>query len=78
MRRRIDTHEECLIAFASELKRDAKMLVADWRSLDVKVAHGRRYVLIHVVSILKRQAEKHGIPLADLGLVDYHVPDLPE
>jgi hypothetical protein len=78
MRRRIDTHEECLKAFATELKRDAKMLVADWRSLDVKVAHGRRAVLIHVFSSLRRQAESHGIALADLGLVDYQVPDLPE
>jgi hypothetical protein len=78
MKRRIDTHEECLIAFAAELKKDAKMLVADWRSLDVQVAHGRRAVLQHVISILKRQAGSHGIPLADLGLVDYRVPDLPE
>jgi hypothetical protein len=76
--RRIQTHEECLKSFAAELKREVKSSVAAWRLLDSKQAAGRRSVYASVFFLLKQEAERHGISLADLGLVDYEVPRLPE
>jgi len=35
---------------------------------------GRRMAYSTIVFLLKQEASKHGIPLADLGLVDYEVP----
>ena len=74
--RRIQTHEECLKAFAAELKREVKSSLAAWTVLDPKQANGRRAAYAHIVFMLKRQAELHDIPLADLGLVDYEVPEI--
>jgi hypothetical protein len=76
--RRIQTHEDCLRAFAVELKREIKSSMAAWRQLDPKQAAGRRAAYASVILLLQQQAELHGIPLTDLGLVDYQVPDVPE
>lgn len=78
LKRRIETHEECLKAFALELKSEIKSALKAWQELDPKQAAGRRAAYANVVFLLKQQAEKHGIPLSDLGLVDYEVPQFPD
>ena len=78
MKRRIETHEECLKAFAFELKREIKMSLAVWQTMDPKQAAGRRAAYSSIIFLLKQQAEAHEIPLADLGLAGYEVPQLPE
>jgi hypothetical protein len=76
--RRIQSHEECLRSFAAELKREVKSSLAAWRVLDPQQAAGRRAAYASVFFLLTREAERHGIPLADLGLVDYEVPRIAE
>lgn len=76
--RRIQSHEACLKSFATELMREVKDSVKAWRLLDLKQAAGRRAAYDSVFCLLKQEAERHGIPLADLGLVDYEVPPLSE
>jgi hypothetical protein len=78
MKRRIEMHEECLKAFASELKREIKMSLAAWQTLDPQQAAGRRSAYSSIIFLLKQQAEAHEIPLPDLGLAGYEVPQLPE
>lgn len=78
MKRRVATHEECLKAFAAELKKEVNANMATWKNLDPKQATGRSAAYANVLFLLKRQAEVHGIPIADLGLVDYEVPRVPE
>ncbi|MFC3147094.1 hypothetical protein [Piscinibacterium candidicorallinum] len=77
MRRRLDTHEQCLKAFTAELKTEIRSSLSAWDTLDRKEASGRRMAYMQVVTLIKRHAEAHGIPLADLGLVDYEVPASP-
>jgi hypothetical protein len=73
-KRRIEAHEECLKSFAQALKREIKENLTAWETMDREQAIGRRMAFSNVVFALKREAEKHGIPLVDLGLVDYEVP----
>ena len=77
-KRRIATHEECLKSFSHALKREVKENLAAWKVLNHEQAVGRRMAFANIVFLLKQEAEKHGIPLADLGLVDYEVPKLEE
>lgn len=78
MTRRIQTHEQCLKDFVSELKREIKGNVALWRNDPPKEVAMRLAVYAAVVFGLKRQLAAHGIPLADVGLVDYEIPRVPE
>jgi len=73
-KRRIDSHEECLKSFAHALKREVKDNLNAWNVLNKEQAMGRRMAYSTIVFLLKQEASKHGIPLADLGLVDYEVP----
>lgn len=73
-KRRIATHEECLKSFTHALKQEVKGNLACWQALNPEQARGRRMAFSNVIFLLKQEAEKHGIPLADLGLVDYEVP----
>jgi hypothetical protein len=75
-KRRIETHEECLRSFAQTLKREIKGNLAAWEAINREQAIGRQMAFSNVVFLLKREAEKHGIPLVDLGLVDYEVPKI--
>lgn len=77
-KRRIATHEECLKSFAHALKQEVKVNLATWKALNHAQAVGRRMACSNIVFLLKQEAEKHGIPLADLGLVDYEVPKFDE
>lgn len=77
-KRAIATHEECLKSFAQALKREVKGNLAAWKILNREQALGRRMAFSNIVFLLKQEAEKHGIPLADLGLVDYEVPGFEE
>jgi len=77
-KRRVSTHEDCLRSFAHSLKREVKENLAAWKSLNPEQAIGRRMAFSNIVFLLKQEAEKHGIPLADLGLVDYEVPRFDE
>ena len=77
-KRRIATHEECLKSFAQALKREVKDNLAVWKALNAEQAIGRRMAFSKIVFLLKQEAEKHGIPLADLGMVDYEVPQFEE
>ncbi len=76
MSRSIDSHEACLKAIAKELKQEIKSHLRAWQQLDQKQAAGRRAAFATVIFILKQQLDAHGIPLADVGLVDYDVPEL--
>jgi hypothetical protein len=78
MTRRIQTHEQCLKDFVAELKREIKSNVGLWRNIEPREAAARRAVYCSVLFVLRRQLESHGIPLADVGLVDYEVPRVPE
>lgn len=75
-KRRISTHEECLKSFAHSLKRQVNESLAVWKTLNPEQAIGRRMAFSNIVFLLKQEAEKHDIPLMDLGLVDYEVPQL--
>jgi hypothetical protein len=75
-KRRIETHEECLRSFAQTLKREIKENLAAWEILNPEQAIGRQMAFSNVIFLLKREAEKHGVPLVDLGLVDYEVPKI--
>ncbi|WP_124451368.1 hypothetical protein [Paucibacter sp. KBW04] len=75
-KRRIENHEECLRSFAQTLKREIKENLAVWEAMNREQAIGRRMAFSNVVFLLKREAEKHGVPLVDLGLVDYEVPKI--
>jgi hypothetical protein len=75
-KRRISTHEECLVSFVRELKREVKDNLTTWATLNREQALGRRMAFSNIVFLLKQAAEKHDIPLIDLGLVDYEVPQL--
>ncbi|WP_431475567.1 hypothetical protein [Massilia eburnea] len=77
-KRRIATHEDCLKSFAHALKQDVKENLVVWRSLNHEQAIGRRMAFANIVFLLKQEASKHGIPLADLGLEDYEVPKIDE
>jgi hypothetical protein len=77
-KRRIATHEECLKSFAHALKQEVKGNLAAWKALNHEQTVGRRMAFSNIVFLLKQEAEKHGIPLADLGLVDYEVPKFDE
>lgn len=77
-KRRIATHEECLKSFAHALKREVKDNLAAWKALNPEQAIGRRMAFSNIVFLLKQEAEKYDIPLADLGLVDYEVPKFDE
>jgi hypothetical protein len=74
--RRIQTHKECLEAFARELKRYVRDDLRVWRSANPEQAKIRAIVYSTIVGMLKEQAERHDIPLSDLGLVDYEVPPI--
>ncbi|WP_028104304.1 hypothetical protein [Pseudoduganella violaceinigra] len=72
--RRIFTHEQCLIEFARELKKEARDNFRAWSHMNAVEAESRRRAYNVVFHLLKRKAEQHGIPLADLGLVDFELP----
>ncbi len=72
--RRIQTHKDCLEGFARELKAHIDQDLRAWRSINPALAKNRAVAYVSVVGVLKRQADLHGIPLIDLGLVDYEVP----
>jgi len=74
MKRRIQTHEQCLIEFTKELKAEVKLSLAAWAKIKPELAEARRAAYSNVFHTLKRKATEHGIPLSDLGLVDYEVP----
>ena len=76
--RRVQTYEECLKSFARQFKREVKDDLKVWKRLDIKEAAGRRMAYANVLLVLKREAETHGVPLADLGLVDYEIPEIKE
>jgi hypothetical protein len=76
--RRIQTYEDCLKSFAREFKREVEENLKVWKRLDRKEAVGRRMAYANVLFMLKREAEAHGVPLMDLGLVDYEIPELRE
>jgi hypothetical protein len=78
MSRKIQAHEECLKAFSHAFKQEVRSSLKAWETLDPALAKGRQAAYANVLFILKEQASVHGIPLADLGLVDYEVPLLPE
>lgn len=77
-KRRITTHEDCLKSFAHALRQEVKENLSVWRSLNHEQAIGRRMAFVNIVFLLKQEASKHGIPLADLGLADYEVPKFDE
>lgn len=72
--RRIQTHKDCLEGFARELKAHIAQDLRAWRSINLELANNRAVAYVSVVGVLKRQADLHGVPLIDLGLVDYEVP----
>lgn len=73
-RRNEQPHVEFMQSFTSELKRDVKESLQVWQTLNREQAVGRQAAYAHIVFLLKRTADAHGIALADLGLVDYEVP----
>lgn len=75
-KRRITTHEECLKSFALTLKREVKNDLTAWKMLNREQAVARRMAYANMVFLLKQEAEAHGIPLIDLGLVDYEIPQI--
>jgi hypothetical protein len=75
-KRRIEAHEECLRSFAQTLRREIKENLAVWEVVNREQAIGRQMAFSNVIFLLKREAEKHGVPLVDLGLVDYEVPKI--
>jgi hypothetical protein len=78
MTRKIQTHEDCLRSFSKAFKQEVKSNLNAWKTLDPEQAKGRQAAYANVLFMLKQQAELHGIPLSDLGLVDYEIPSLPE
>jgi hypothetical protein len=74
--RRIQTYEECLKSLTRDFKKQVKEDLKVWGRLDPKQAAGRRMAYANVLFSLKREAEAAGVPLIDLGLVDYEVPEL--
>ncbi len=72
--RRLQTHEECLREFVSELKKEVKSGLAAMSGADPKHIAQRRAAYASVFFVLRRTAAKHQIELVDLGLVDYEVP----
>jgi len=77
-KRRVVTHEECLRSFAHALTQEVKGNLASWKTLNPEQAIGRRLAFSNIVFLLKQESEKHGIPLANLGLIDYEVPKFEE
>ena len=75
-KRRLDSHEECLRSFAQTLRREIKENLAAWEVMNREQAIGRQMAFSNVIFLLKREAEKHGVPLVDIGLVDYEVPKI--
>jgi hypothetical protein len=78
MSRRIQTHEDCLKSFSRAFKSEVQSNLIAWNALDPAQAKGRQAAYANVLFLLKQQAELHGIPLSDLGLVDYEIPSLCE
>jgi hypothetical protein len=76
--RRVQTHKECLEAFARELKQHINQDLRAWRLINQEQAKNRAIAYATIVKMLKSQAERHGIPVSDLGLVDYEVPSIDE
>ena len=75
--RRIDLpYDKFVHTFAHELKKDVKQSLQVWETLKPEQAMGRQAAYAHIVWLLKHTADTHGIPLADIGLVDYEVPKL--
>jgi hypothetical protein len=72
--RRLQTHEECLREFVSELKKEVKSGLAAMSGADPKHIAHRQAAYASVFFLLKKTAAKHQIQLVDLGLVDYEVP----
>ncbi|MGB7299686.1 MAG: hypothetical protein WBD34_10230 [Burkholderiaceae bacterium] len=80
-KRRIDTHEACLIDFSTSLKKEIKFWLNDLdareRMANVPAPRAEsamaRVIFQAAISTLIKSANDHDIPLADLGLVDYGV-----
>lgn len=77
-KRRVDTYEECLKAFARSLKDEIKTNLKAWKQMDAKAAEARQAAFANVIFLLKEKAKESGVPLVDLGLVDYEVPKIEE
>jgi hypothetical protein len=56
-------------------KKEVKTSLAAMADADPKHVVQRRLAYMGVFFTLRSTAAKHGIPLADLGLVDYEVPN---
>lgn len=74
--RRVTNHQACLESFSLQLRRDIKENLKAWTTMDPIQARTRRAAYAHVVVLLKQAAAETDIPLADLGLAGYEVPDI--
>jgi len=75
--RRITNHQACLESFALQLRQEIKESLKAWQAMDPVQARARRHAYASTIHLLKRVADDSGIPLADLGLAGYEVPDIP-
>lgn len=77
-RRRISTHEQCLLEFVRELKKEVRENLRAWERLNPIEAESRRHAYSLVFRLLKKKADQFGVSLADLGLVDFELPNASE
>ena len=75
-KRRLDTHAECLRDFSLSLQRELKENLRFWDQEDPDAARSRAAAFGLVVATLKKQLDQHSIPLVDVGLADYELPQL--
>ena len=77
-KRRLDTHEECLKTFSAKLRKEIKSNLKAWSVMNPKQAQARRMAYTNIVFLLKETAREFDIPLIDLGMADYEVPNIDE
>ena len=70
------SHEDCLKRFISNLQDEVRNDLSAWKATDPDQAQIRQQAYCHVFAVLKRQAVQHNVPLGELGLADYTVPEL--
>ena len=77
VKRRIDTHEECLKEFSAAFRKEVAENLRYWRKMDPKSAYARHDAFVLVLTRFTEALEHAGIPLVDVGLADYEVPHVP-
>ena len=77
VKRRIDTHEECLREFSASFRKEVAENLRHWQRVDPAAARARYGAYVLVLRRFTESLESAGIPLVDVGLADYEVPKLP-